>query len=229
MKHVLEADLAWFFGRAAAEFERSPEGARLERAEQFGFDSSGERIESPGEHESRVWDSRQRRCKRSAATMAQSVADELREFLLGEQNADGSLDAQNTGRSGAEQAGYVPDHATLTRYARISRSLSCCTGAQRAALAAYHGETGARWERSGVRPGRILTVMVQTDAGARVLAARWMRLKQHDQGSANDRMAAELQLQVTAANKERGRLLHAAEHQARSLLAAAHARFEEFR
>lgn len=227
IKPWTEADLVWFFGEGAARFERSPEGARLDAAAQFGFDSGGGRIESLREHEARVWEARQRQCRRPAVTMEQAAADDIRAYLLDiGAYEDGAITAQPVHLSRGEGAGYVPDHSTLTRFARISRDLRRCSPEQRAALEAYHGEAGARWERAGVALGRIVCVMVLVPSGQAALAARWRRLRHADDGGAVDRLVAEIAHQGVSPTVDRRRLLDSAEHQARQLLAAAHAQFE---
>jgi len=204
----VEADLTWFFGVAQTVFDRSKEGARLEAAQTFGHDSEGRRIESTYSAWHREWSERDKRVLRH-----QDAVDH-----------DGALEACPRPRTPVE-SGYEPSDWVLRRFAVISRALTQCSPLQYRALEGYFGETGARWELSGVRPGRLVPVMTLVGAGKASLEARGKRLKTRDDGSPAERVASELQLQVTNPNVERKRLLAAAEAQARRLLAAALTQF----
>ena len=225
MNQYDEADLMWFFGEGQRVFERSPEGTRLRIAAQFAFGEDGIAIETPKQYAQRVWEARQRQCRRPATTMAQQTADELREFFQDEGLCDdGSVDVMPIGAKGAEEAGYTPDHGVLTRYARISRRLEFCSPAQSRALEAYHGEAGAQCELAGVRLGRLVAVMATTEAGSRALEQRFQRVTD-EEGGPHRRLSAEIRHNEVAPTLARRMLLDAAEHQARKLLVAAHARF----
>jgi len=208
-----EADLSWFFSVGQSTFERSTFGDCLERAEQFGSDEDGNRIEHPSEQERRAWQFHRLRCWHpEPVSIDKQIAREL-EALIDWEELDPSLTVQpSSGRAG-EEPSYVPDDYALRRYAVVSRALALVPRVHFRALSGYFGLRG---EHFGMRDcGRVMVLYGETRAGKMLLG----KFADRHRDRRHDEILEHLwEQQRSWKDFERGRLLQLAEEQALGLL-----------
>ena len=213
-----EADLSWFFCVGVSRFERSTFGDQIEKLSHFSRDEHGSRIPHPADKANEVWDHRQRRCRRTARALTQTLADELRALIKPPE--DPGLTARPTASANDHgERGYVPDHAALMRFAAVSRRLSRLTRSNRRALELYYGLEGTRWDR--VAMGQIMILFAQTPSGKRLLDL----YGQERDGSPVERIAAIWADHTSKKSPQCSGLLRNAEAQSYELLSAAKAAY----
>ena len=180
-----EASLSWYFGEGQAAFERSVCGSMLERCDLYAV----AHVPDP-------------------ELVALRAAREPWEPPVGE------VDARPRGGQ-PQSSGYTPDELALSRYARVSRRLLAVSRADLHAahvLAAYYGDTGARWGRTP--QGRIFAVLPLTEAGLEILRRATRRMVLRPGANADDQINAELTVQAVQPVPGRALLIERARKQA---------------
>lgn len=141
-----QSDLEWYFGPGVSAFERSPSGAMLERQRILS-------VKPEPDLELQLARARRKREGR------------YDEPEPGDLTARPTAEVRESGRD-------EPEHHVLMRYGKASSRLARMSPADQAVLAAYFGDSAARWARSPGyigRIGRLGPVMVMTAAGRRLV------------------------------------------------------------
>lgn len=141
-----QSDLDWYFGPGLSAFERSPSGPMLERQRIF-------RVSHEPDLELQL------------ARAARRREGRYDEPVPGDLTARPTAEVREAGRD-------EPEHHVLMRYGKVSKRLARIPPADHAVLAAYFGDSAARWARSTGyigRIGRLGPVMVLTEAGRRLV------------------------------------------------------------
>lgn len=205
-----EADLEWYFGPGQSAFERSTFGAMLEACERASFTTTkcarcdGDGVLDVGSLSVAKW------CPACGGTG-------YRERRA--RHDRGPVTAQPTAEDKGGR-GYTPTEHALERYAAVSRRLDRVESQHVEVLAAYYGDTGARWGRT--RHGRVFAVYALTPAGHKLV--RMAMLGSGTDGvhlSASERIGVQAELEKTQPKQQRRALLDAADRQARELVDAA--------
>lgn len=215
----LEDDLDWYFGEGSATFERSCFGAQLEHAELFAramrpcFDCGGlPQSVYGGEVGGSGFAESGAECKRCSGCG----------WVVCEQRLTGPLTVKPKPEHRGE-SGYWPGHATLVRFATVSRvvrAVADMSAALAGALRAYYGDQGARWGLT--KNGRIFAVYPLTKAGQRLVEASRRRSESRDAVLREDEvLGVEQELQRQQPNDLRRLLLDRADREARVLHANA--------
>lgn len=213
-------ELSWFFQDAISEIgERSTFGAQLEAIERASRDSANHRIWSVAQCTTKVWVLRSWRVAQGFSAIG--------EF-------DEGFSAQPTLPRDRQGDGYLPNDHDLRRFAEVSRTLSRLPPECAEVLRAYY-EAGDRWA-TGPR-GKLIPVMVLTQGGRLLLAARAARLAEereasrallhqgHEELLPAAQVADELREQAKTADVQRRLHLTLAAKQAQTMLGQARAAY----
>lgn len=124
-----QSDLEWFFGPGSATYQRSIMGGILDKISLFAV-----------KHEVDAEVTEARRVRIAKRRFDQEVPGEI--------TARPTAEVTDSGRS-------EPDGNDLVRYGRVSRRLARVSSRHQTILAAYFGDSAARWARETGMMGRI--------------------------------------------------------------------------